>query len=103
MGQHYDTSSSTFICPYHGVYFFSLDFDSYKGNWVRLRIMRNNKHLVTSGSNAEKLPYNHGSAFVVTECDQGDIVRVVSYVSNTLYVFDKGTLFSGYLLFRYIN
>ena len=104
LGQHYDTSSSTFTCPYRGVYFFSLEYVSYKWDYNHLRIMKNDNILVkSSAQTVNRAYYNHGSAFVITECEPGDKVSIVSGIENHIHVGEKDTTFSGYLLHRYFD
>ena len=101
LGAHYNPVTSTFLCPYDGVYLFSVSFNANSNYRMRASIIRNSSYLADALAYTNENP-NHASALVITDCSPGSKVWVRSYNDNNYMTADPRTaLFSGYLLHRY--
>ena len=99
-GGHYSVGTSTFVCPYAGVYLFSTSVNQEDNNNVKGSIFRNNKRLTRSEGGVGT---NHDSAtaVVVVECESGDLVFVNVEEGGKFDAFWSPVHFTGYLLHRF--
>ena len=99
-GGHYNAATSSFICPWDGIYLMSVNMEGGESDDIHVELMRNNIQLARliidniSG-------YNRGSTTIVTECDRGDVVWVRCYTSGTIWALDKRNMFTGHILHRF--
>ena len=96
-GNHFNTADSTFTCPYHGTYLFSLNLiRDYTGLCVA--IMRDEEEL------AHAFAYENGftaGALIVVECNVGQEVNAQATCSTDVWLGDRRNQFTGYLLNRF--
>ena len=103
-GGHYDMTTCTFTCPYHGIYQFSVNFNAVYDHYMHIEIVRDGT--VLGEAMAEDDPdvfiFSHASAFVIVECNVNEQVLARSGVgAGYLYGYYRRSQFSGYLLHRY--
>ena len=99
-GGHYNQYTSTFICPYDGIYVFSLsilaDFDE------RLDLSINRNDDVIAFAWAYTSPqyerYEAASAHVTSECTRGDVIWVKSETNGGMFADQRVNTFTGFLL-----
>ena len=100
-GGHYNVDTSSFICPWDGIYLLSVNIESYSDHIHVDLIMRNDVLLArmyldsyTPGN------YTRGSTTVVTECDRGDIVWVRARTAGSIHGNTNRNIFTGHILYR---
>ena len=100
-GGHYNTVTSTFVCPYSGVYLFSISVYSIEGVTLYLEFMKNNAVMIDIMSYDETIGSNSGAVFIL-ECEVGDIIWVKCDSDNDAMESDgtRRSHFSGVLLHR---
>ena len=101
-GEHYNKDSSSFICPYSGVYLFSIAFVTYPSYDSYLGIMMDDTELVVAFAD-DGDQFSQASANIIAECVSGQRVWVRT-ISSSNYVYsnsDRYSHFTGYLLHRY--
>ena len=102
-GDHYNSATSTFICPYDGIYLFNVNLQSFYTSRVDVVMFRNDIAL------SEAMAFNDGagtngyptaSSLVVTWCNSGDVIWVkCDYAENGGVLHSsQHNVFSGYLL-----
>ena len=104
LGGHFNTKTSSFVCPFDGVYFFSLNylslFNEGQEDDSQLCIMQDTKIIACVRSSNNGI--NHASGFVIVSCSLGESIWVQSVgTSDIAGDENKDTIFSGYLLYRY--
>ena len=99
-GGHYNPEISTFICPWDGVYLFSVNVQGYSSHYMHIDLMRNDVQLADILIDDISGTYNRGSTTMVINCASGDVVWVRAGYSNYIHAAARRTLFSGYLLHR---
>ena len=96
-GNHYDPSTSTFTCPYNGIYMFTVSFNAHETDMTAY-IMHEGDAIARAMATSDETWYNHASAFVLVECMGGDEVWIECQKSGgQLYGYDKSAQFNGYL------
>ena len=97
-GGHYNANTSSFICPWDGVYLVSINMESFDES-MRIELMQNDVVLarisldVTSG--------DRGSTTIVIECNRGDVVWVRTVTAGLIHGDDRRNMFTGHILCRY--
>ena len=102
-GNHYSGETSAFVCPYDGVFSFSVSFYSGINDNLSLDIMRDDELIISGYANYSDNDYTHGMSTVVIECNVGQLVwaRCVSYDD---YMYGDGITeshFTGFALHRF--
>ena len=100
IGNNYLPETSTYVCPQHGLYMFSLTVFNLVNYRMSADIMCGDKSLATGYSTNSD--YNQGTVTALTECIAGEQVSVRNVIGNgnqahgrSLY---KNNIFSGVLL-----
>ena len=99
-GGHYNADISTFICPWDGVYLFSVNVQGYTSDNMYIDLMRNEVELAEIWIDNISSTYNRGSTTIVIDCASGDVMWVRAGDTNYIHVETRRTLFSGFLLHR---
>ena len=99
-GGHYNPNISTFICPWDGVYLFSVNVQGYLSATMDIDLMRNDVQLVEMMIDDITSVYNRASMTLVIDCTSGDVMWVRAGHSNYIHAAARRTLFAGYLLHR---
>ena len=100
-GGHYNAATSSFICPWDGVYLMSVNIESQSSQGIHANLMRNNALLAQMNVDDISGAFNRGSTTIVTECDRGDVVWVRAGSIGTLYARDRRNMLTCHLLHRY--
>ena len=105
-GEHYNTLNFSFVCPYHGSYMFSVTFNTQTKNEMDIEIMQDNLWLAEAWADnilSDNTFSNHASAFVITECSQGQVVYCRSGIADgqLLAGGERRSMFIGYLLHHF--
>ena len=99
IGGHFNPATSSFVCPYHGVYMFSFTFNADTGDAVHLGIKRNDTLFVTAQADITNDSKTTGSAVVVLECGPSQVVWVQCTHEGDLFGGgNRKTHFTGALL-----
>ena len=100
IGGHYNPNTCSFVCPDHGMYLFSVTICTNEDAlWIRL--YKNNDPLTFAYANNDDTDVDCSSPTVITECDAGEIVWVMSWSNGFIYAGNEVPVFSGALLQRY--
>ena len=99
-GGHYSEATSSFICPWDGLYLISASMQSSESDNIHLDLMRNDVMLARMYLDDISPGYTRGSATVVTECDRGDVVWVRAGSEGTLFASGRRSMFTGHILYR---
>ena len=100
-GGHYNPTTSTFLCPWDGVYVISVNVQGYEGDGMIIDIMQNSIELVDMYVAAASNVHSRASTTIVISAARGDAIWVRAGMSNYIYHGNGYTLFSGHLLQRY--
>ena len=106
-GGHYNLLTSTFTCPHHGIYQFSVNFNAYWDYYMYIEIVRDGTVLgeafaEDTTEDGGDVYNNHASAFVIVECKVNEKVWARSGAgTGYLNGATKYSQFSGFLLHRY--
>ena len=102
VGGYYQTSSSQFICPVHGLYAFSLHVLSGLWDVFAGQVMNESSLLGSVYGDGRDGFQNGGSNLVVTVCNKGDRVWVRSQSDRNLIYgdADRECTFSGFLVYE---
>ena len=103
VGHFYITNTSSFICPFDGVYSFSASYYSGQDHNLYADIMLDNEQILRGYAPFDVDRYTHGSSMVVTECNAGQRVWTRCW-GNDDRMFASDTIqshFSGFALYRY--
>ena len=102
VGGHYNNATSSFICPWHGIYLVSVDVMGYDSDYIYLYLMRNDVNILIMLIDGIPDARNHGSKTLVTECDRGDALWVRAGHTGALYTHPvPTTLFTAHMIHRY--
>ena len=100
-GGHYNPDTSSFVCPFEGVYMVNVNVQGYQGELGFVDIMRNDVKLAEAFADDLSGVYNQAGNTVMTECQRGDILWIRSASSNTVfYATDRRSTFSAFLMHR---
>ena len=102
-GGYFNTDTFSFVCPYRGIYFFTVSFNAYESYDMHIEIVKGNVKLAYAMAEQINV-YAHSSAFVVTLCEEGEIVKTQAGGGTTDVIHNgryRANQFSGYLLHRY--
>ena len=101
-GGHYSTATSSFICPWHGVYSVSVNIQGYDSDYMSVFLMRNDAYIGFIRIEELSSGYNRGSTTIVIECDRGDILWVRAGYTGAIYTNSYPmTLFTAHMIHRY--
>ena len=100
-GGHYNAATSSFICPWDGIYLISANIEGFFGANIDVDLMRNDVMLARMYLDDISSAYNRGSTTIVTECDRGDVVWVRAGSTGTLSAIDLRNIFTGHILHRF--
>ena len=95
--------TSCFVCPYQGIYLFTLNFNTYNGDGLRLALMKTSVILVQAVADlTDDGAKTTGSASVVVECGPNEMVWINASDNPDAFEGAYGrTHFMGYLLHAY--
>ena len=99
VGDGFDVASQRFVCPYAGVYGFSLVLNSP----ANCQLMKQDTVIgFVDAKHAANSTCRHGSTFVISECAAGDAVYVKTRPGGPAADVVEGpsTLFAGFLIKR---
>ena len=100
-GGHYNPDTSSFVCPFDGVYLVNVNVQAYYGEQVHVDIMRNDIILVEAFADDQSGLLTQASNTVMTECQRGDVLWIRSASSATmLYAVYRRSTFSAFLMHR---
>ena len=101
IGNHYNTDTYKFTCPYHGLYLFNVNIVAYHSNQMVVQIVHENTDLL--GGYTYPDHYETGSATVVTECKAEESVWVrCDDIDNAMHAGSRFSHFTGTLIQAYI-
>ena len=98
IGGHYNPDTYTFVCPYRGVYVFTVSTNAYNDQLVG-ELYKNDQLLIRTFANEDFR--DSATASVVTECEMRDSVYVYAYTGGEFDCYWSPAHFSGYLLHKY--
>ena len=102
IGGHYNTDTSSFICPWDGVYVFSVTVQGYLSDLTDTDLMQNNNFLARIFNDDISGAYNRGSMTTVIDCERGDVIWNLAWTTGSINCnTNRFTTFSGFLLQRY--
>ena len=102
IGGHYNTDTSSFICPWDGVYVFSVDVQGYVSDPSHIDLMQNSDYRTRVFNDEISYAYNRGSMTTVLDCQHGDVIWIRAGSTCSIYGgYQPYTTFSGFLLQRY--
>ena len=105
IGSYFNAQSSTFLCPYSGLYQFSVHILAAVNSTAQANIMLDGQQLVIAWADAILNTYPQSSNTVLVQCDEGQTVWVESSSSvNGSRIFNnafKHSTFSGVLLQKF--
>ena len=104
-GQYFDVDSNTFVCPYDGIYWFSVSCYNDVGHACTPSLMVENQLLVQTIAPEDSESRNSASIATVAECKAGQRALVKNLGNNRTYndSWDRTNTFSGYLLHVGLN
>ena len=99
-GGYFNLETSIFVCPYWGVYWFSVTCRGGTSNCNALITVDGSYKAQTIGASSESI--NQSAVSIVVECRVGQSVWIQNNGDNRFYnKVDKTNVFSGYLLHKY--
>ena len=101
IGGHYNPGTSSFICPWDGVYVFSVNVQAYLDDSSIIDLMQNNIFLTRIWNDKISGAHHRGSMTTVIDCKRGDVIW--NRAGESCYIrcnSDKETTFSGFLFHR---
>ena len=101
VGNHYDVSDKSFICPFHGIYGFLLSVDSSVDS-MECAILKQNNIIGQVKVNKSGASAHASTTFAVTECRRGERVFVKTSRGSASgdVMAAPHTVFSGFLIIR---
>ena len=105
-GNHYSGDKSTFVCPFNGVFSFSVPFYSGIFGYLHLEIMRDDEQIIRGYADylgSEASLKSHGTSTVVIECNAGQLVWS-RCASTSAFMYADGNReshFTGFALHRF--
>ena len=101
-GGYFDLDSSIFVCPYSGIYWFSVSCFSENGYACTPVIYVETKIILRTEGAADETHGNQASTSTVVECMAGKRVWIMNDYDNRVYdTYDRTNSFSGFLLHKY--
>ena len=101
-GNSYHPSNSSFVCPYAGVYLFSLTIQTDDDYTSEYKIMKDNT-IVATAAEYSYIHYPTGASVIIIECVSGERVwvRIGDRSAYLMGGTDRQSIFSGYMLYQY--
>ena len=96
VGGIYDSATSSFTCPVHGVYLFSASVWTDVGELARVALHRNDEHLFNARADVPQSE-NGASNTIVIECLAGDRIWVEAPVQSAILAW-RNSIFSGVMI-----
>ena len=101
-GGHYNADTSSFICPWHGVYLVSVNIQGHDSDYINIHLKRNAVDIGYLVIDNISGAVNRGSTTIVIECDRGDILWVMAGYTGGIYTISAPlTLFTAHMIHRY--
>ena len=100
-GGHYNAATSSFICPWDGIYLISVNMEGGPSNDIHVDLMQNDVMLARVHIDEISGGHNRGSTTIVTECGRGDVVWVRAGSDGTIWAPDCRNMFTGHILYRF--
>ena len=99
-GGHYNRTNHRFICPYHGLYLFSVTFTSGRSTINQVHLRRNGFTQFQIFTNYFETfeSIDSGSTSLILECPENFYVDVAAGTRGNLRPVSNGHIFSGFLL-----
>ena len=109
VGNFFSNDTASFICPYNGLYLFSVNVQTYDGELARIDAELYQNQIIKTYTWAYNgygaVDYASSSSVVVLECSAGDRmwVSTATFVAevNEFYTLPTLNLFTGVLLYNY--
>ena len=101
-GGHYNAATSSFICPWHGVYLISASIECVHSARIDVDLMRNYTFLVSIFID-DISALNRGSTSIVVECDRGDKLWVRARLGGIINGYNGRNVFSAHMIQRFGN
>ena len=102
IGGHYNTDTSSFICPWDGVYVFSVTVQGFASSSSDIHLSRNGVYQTRIWNDNIDGVFNRGSMTAVIDCERGDVIWNMAATVCTIRCSSfRETTFSGFLLQRY--
>ena len=101
IGGHFSYDVSAFICPFDGVYMFSLAIYADTSDAYATLYMNSTPLADVQADSYSSYSRGAASTTVTVECSAGDRVFVVADQSSLFHVQRKGNMFSGSILYNY--
>ena len=99
-GGHYNADTSSFICPYDGVYLVSVNILSASNSLADVTIMQNDLRFSRAYADNQSGLLNQASNTIVIESQQGDVLWIRALSTTTLYAANQHSTFTAFLLHR---
>ena len=103
-GNHYSPNTSAFVCPYDGIFSFSVSFYSGFGKNLYLDIMRDDQQIIRGlADDDDDYDLTHAVSTVVIECNAGQLVwaRCGSYTDFMYGDGARTSHFTGFAIHRF--
>ena len=97
-GGHYNAATSSFTCPWDGLYLIIVDIQGGVDNGIHVELMRNDIQLTRMYIASDS---NRGSTTLVIECHRGDVVWTRAGSYGEIYSDALHSLFTGHILHRF--
>ena len=99
-GGHYNAQTSTFTCPYDGIYAFSISLLADFDNRLDLSINRNSELIgyAWAYSYPDSERYEAASAFITASCSRSDVIWVKAETDGSMFADQQLNTFTGFLL-----
>ena len=100
-GGHYNAATSSFVCPWDGVYLMSVYVTLARDATTDIDLWRNKVYLAGMRIDDISEVYSRGGTTIVTECNRGDILWVSNAMDTTVQAAYRRTLFTGHMLHHF--
>ena len=103
-GGHYNAETSSFVCPWDGVYLVSVTIGAADSNEAYIEIMKNEDIYLAEVRVDDIVDgFNVASNTVVTSCNRGDVLWVRAGEDSVIYADEdnRRTVFTAHIVHRY--
>ena len=101
-GGYFNLETSIFVCPYSGIYWFSVSCFSEVGYSCTPAIYVETSLILKTIGKGNDDHENQGTSSTVVECKAGDRAWIMNVNSSQMYdTLDRTNSFSGFLLYKY--